>query len=155
MIVVLVGTSPYSFRRLVKAADEYAGRTSEEMFIQLGNTEYIPKNGQYKRFLFREELFRKLEMADLAIAQGGFGSIADCLKAGKKLVAVPRKPELREALHSQEELVRELEKAGRLIGVYKIADLPQAIDSARNTVFKNGQKHRINSLIRDFIEMHS
>jgi hypothetical protein len=34
--------------------------------------------------------------------------------AGKRVIAVPRKPELHEAPDRQEELVRELEKLGRI-----------------------------------------
>lgn len=155
MIVVLVGTNPYSFNRLVRAADDYAGRTGEQMFVQLGNTKYIPVNAHYKRFLQREDLIKKIEEADLVITQGGFGSIADCLRAGKKVVAVPRKPELNEAPDRQEDLVRELEKSGRLIGVFDIEDLPEAIEKAKKKDFKNAKKHRINRLISQFIETHS
>jgi UDP-N-acetylglucosamine transferase subunit ALG13 len=112
------------------------------------NTLAIP----YKRFLEKEEIFKKIEEADLIITQGGFGSIADCLKAGKKIVAVPRKPELKEAPDKQEELVRELERLGRLVGVYEIDTLPEAIKKARLTDFQQSGKQKISSIINTFIQ---
>lgn len=152
MILVLVGTNPYSFKRLVRAADEYAAASGERMFIQLGNTDYIPKHAQHKRFLEREELLSNIRKADLVITQGGFGSIADCLRENKRVVAVPRKPELNEAPDRQEELVRELDGLGRLVGVYDIADLPVAIKKAISIEFERSQKHSIGELVREFIK---
>jgi UDP-N-acetylglucosamine transferase subunit ALG13 len=152
MILVLVGTNPYSFDRMVRAVDEHARNSGEEIFVQLGNTDYVPQNAQYKRFLEKEEIFKKIEEADLIITQGGFGSIADCLKAGKKIVAVPRKPELKEAPDKQEELVRELERLGRLVGVYEIDTLPEAIKKARLTDFQQSGKQKISSIINTFIQ---
>jgi len=152
MILVLVGTNPYSFDRMVRAVDEYALDSGDDIFIQLGNTNYIPRNGQYKRFLDKEEVFAKIKEADLVITQGGFGSIADCLKQGKKVVAIPRKPELREAPDKQEELVREFEKLGRLVGVYEIENLPDAIKKAKSINFQPEEKRKIGRIINAFIQ---
>jgi UDP-N-acetylglucosamine transferase subunit ALG13 len=153
LILVLLGTNPYSFSRLAKAADEYAGAYNQEMFIQLGNTrDYAPKKARYQRFLGKQDLLKKIEEADLVVTQGGFGSIADCLLAGKTVVAVPRKPELKEAPDKQEELVRELEKLGRLIGVYEIENLPEAIKKAKLMDFQPSKKQKIGSIIKAFIQ---
>jgi UDP-N-acetylglucosamine transferase subunit ALG13 len=152
LILVLVGTSPYSFDRLISAVDEYAPRCEEEIFIQLGHTSYIPRNACYQRFLEKHVILEKIREASLVISQGGFGSIADCLRAGKRIVAVPRKPELKEAHHSQEELVRELERLGRLVGGYEIGELPEAIRKAKVAVFKPGTRHQIPDLINRFIK---
>jgi len=152
LITVLVGTNPYNFNRLVQFMDDYAKATGEEIFIQLGHTEYHPSFSRYERFLSKNELIEKVRQAEIVITQGGFGSIADCLIEGKKVIAVPRKPELNEAPDRQEELVRELEKQGRIIGVYEIENLPAAIELARNSNFEKGNAHRIPSLIREFIK---
>lgn len=135
----------------MKAIDDYAQISDEEIFIQLGNTIYIPRNAKYKRFIEREEILKKIRDASLVITQGGFGSIADCLREGKRIVAVPRKPELKEAPDRQEELVRELERLGRLVGVYEIGDLHEAIRTARSAVFSHGTNHKIPEIINQFI----
>jgi UDP-N-acetylglucosamine transferase subunit ALG13 len=153
LILVLLGTNPYSFSRLARAADEYADVYKKEMFIQLGNTrDYLPRNSQYKHFSGKQQLLKKIEEAEIVITQGGFGSIADCLLAGKKVVAVPRQPELNESPDQQEELVRELEKIGRVVGVYQIADLPNAIETAMKRETKKGEPNRISQLVTNFIK---
>jgi UDP-N-acetylglucosamine transferase subunit ALG13 len=154
LILVLLGTNPYSFFRLAKAVDSYAAESQEEIFIQLGYTQYSPLNAKYKRFLSKQELLNKINEAELTITQGGFGSIADCLLAGKKVIAVPRKPELKESPDRQEELVRELEKLDRLVGVYDIDQLADAIQKARNKELKNPDRHIISNLINKFIGMN-
>ena len=153
MILVLLGTNPYSFSRLAKAADEYAGKHNRKMFIQLGNTrDYTPTKAQHSHFLEKQLLLKKIDQAELVITQGGFGSIADCLLAGKKVVAVPRKPELKESPDQQEELVRELERIGRVIGVYQIDNLPGAIEAAQKRETKKGESNMIPALISKFLK---
>jgi len=151
LILVLLGTNPYSFYRLAKAADEYAAISKEEVFIQLGYTKFSPLNTKFKDFLSKQEIMNKIKQAEIIVTQGGFGSIADCLRVGKKVVAVPRKPEFKESPDRQEELVRELEKLGRLVGVYNIDELPEAVKMAKKQAFKQGETHLISNLINKFI----
>lgn len=123
--------------------------------MQIGHTEdYIPVHAKYEKFLSKPELLKKIGDAELVITQGGFGSIADCLLAGKKVIAVPRKPELQESPDRQEELVRELEKLGRVIGVYEIEELPQAIEVAESRDFQRGHKTTIPDLVWQFLKEH-
>lgn len=156
MILVILGTNPYSFSRLAKAADEYAVSTGKEVFIQLGNTrDYRPVNAQYDYFLSKQDLLEKINDAEIVVTQGGFGSIADCLLAGKKVIAVPRMPEFHEAPDRQEELVRELEKLGRLVGVYETKDLQKAIEAVGSMALKGECKTMIPRLIMQFLSEHS
>ena len=155
LILVLLGTNPYSFLRLAKAADEYAAKSGEEIFIQTGYTKYSPINAKFKDFLCKQEIMNKISKADIIVTQGGFGAIADCLRAGKKVVAVPRKPELKESPDYQEELVKELEKLGRLKGVYNINQLAKIIEEAKKEKFKKGNEHRISELVNNFIAVNS
>jgi len=154
LILVLLGTNPYDFSRLAKAIDLYAKQSGEQIFIQLGYTKYKPINSKYKKFLNKKELLKIINAADLIITQGGFGGIADCLRAEKKVIAVPRKPELNESPDRQIELVRELEKQGRLVGVYDIANLPAAIQMVKKIKFKNDNKNHISVIINQFIFMN-
>ena len=153
MILVLLGTNPYSFSRLARAMDEYAKASGKEVFIQLGNTaDFAPTTAGYERFLGKKELLEIVREAEVIVTQGGFGSVADCLLAGKRVVAVPRKPELGEAPDDQEELVRELERVGRVTGVYDIGELPSAILGAEAKAVVAGTPSRIPGLIARFIE---
>lgn len=152
LILALLGTNPYNFSRLAEAVDRYAGESGEEIFIQLGHTDYLPQHAKYERFLNKDDLLKKVNEADIVITQGGFGSIADCLRENKKVVAVPRKPALKEAPDDQEELVRELEKLGRLLAVYEIEKLPETVEKAKAFEPQRYGKHKIGILINQFIQ---
>ena len=131
MIVVLTGTGPDSFDRLVRPVDELAQYNGWDVFIQLGHTHFEPKHCQYERFVERDVLLRMIEEADLIITQGGYGSIRDALLFNKPIVAVPRDPTLHESPDYQDEIVRAMEQKGYLIGVYDITQLEIAIQKAR------------------------
>jgi UDP-N-acetylglucosamine transferase subunit ALG13 len=151
VIVVLVGTNPYSFERLVKKVDELANANSWDVFIQLGNTAYVPRHCDFERFITKDELVKKISAADAVICHGGFGSIRDVLACGKPVIAVPRKPQLGESNDVQEELVRELEKEGRVLAVYDIERLQETIELAKSFVSSGSPGHRIPQLIQEFL----
>lgn len=155
MILVLFGTNPYSFDRLSKGIENYAKISKEKMIAQLGNTNYEPKGIECFNFIARDKLYALIDQAELVIAQGGYGSIMDCIERGKRIVAVPRKRELNECKDDglgQEELVRELDKEGKLVGVYDINDLPKMIEKARRLHFSLSVNDKIQSLILDFVK---
>lgn len=152
MILVLLGTNPYSFERLARAVDELAARHGWDVFIQMGNTPYQPKHCQYATFLPRAEVAAKARECELMIVQGGTGSIHEGLAAGKPVVAVPRRPQLGESQDYQEDLVRAMEAQGRLLGVYEIDQLEVVIERARSFRAAPGPGNRISSLVRDYLE---
>ncbi len=134
MILVLLGTNPYSFSRLIEAVDCYAANTGEKIIIQLGYSTLQPKNLHFFDFKSHDEILELIQSADLIIAHGGYGTIYDCLVQKKKVIAVPRKRELNEAMDlglGQLELVQYLEKKNRVIGLYDVKDLATKIGEAK------------------------
>ena len=131
MIVALFGTSPHRFDRLMNALDSLADSIDETIFVQAGHTP-IP-SGRLKGvgFLHPAELDQKIQGASLVISQGGFGSMADVLRAGVPLIAIPRLAVLGEAKGDQDVLVQALEEKGALTAVHDLELLPDAIESAR------------------------
>lgn len=151
-IVVMLGTNPYSFDRLVRPLDELAGKKQWEVFVQLGHTSYRPRHCKFELFVSRSELIDRIRAADLVICHGGFGSIRDALSFGKPVLAVPRQPEFQESQDCQEEMVREMEEQGYLIGVYDISELSAAVDKAYGFMPTSARKSKIPGLIQAFIE---
>lgn len=151
MIVALVGTNPYSFDRMVRPLDEAAGRNGWDVFVQLGHTRYEPRHCKFERFLDRGRLLGLIEEAELLVTQGGFGSIREALQFTKPIVAVPRKPQLNESQDHQEELVRELEAMGYVIGVYDASQLEGAIEKARTFIPASRKKSQIPHIIGKFL----
>jgi len=92
MIFVTLGSQKFQFNRLLKAIDEQIknGKISEEVFAQIGYSNYKPQNYKYKDFLNRDEFSKVMSKADIIITHGGTGAIIGAVKKGKKVIAVPR-----------------------------------------------------------------
>lgn len=158
MILVLFGTSPYSFDRLASAVQELAASSHEEIIAQIGHTKLESDKVECFKFIPRSELKAVIQKADIVVTQGGFGSIADCLECRKKVVAVPRKVEYGEMKDKeglgQEELIRELEKQGKLVGAYDLKNLQQAINKAKELETASASASRIPEMVLNYVRRH-
>ena len=153
MILVLLGTVPNNFDRLLIEVDRIAKKSKKKFIVQLGNSKYKPKNVSFFNFKNKEKILEYIKKAEIIISQGGFGSLYDCLQNRKKVVAVPRLKRFNEhATEHQMELVEALEKKGRIIAVYSIEDLESAIQKAYAFQPNNPEIHQIPELVREFIE---
>lgn len=92
MIFLTLGSQKFQFNRLLNKIDELIdeGIIKEEVFAQIGASDYVPRNYPYKDFLNRDEFGRYTEVCDLFITHGGTGAIIGAVKKGKKVIAVPR-----------------------------------------------------------------
>ena len=88
MIFITLGSQKFQFNRLLKAVDEIA--VDDEIFAQIGYSDYKPQHYEYKEFLDRDEFERMMSKADIVITHGGTGAIIEAVKKGKKVIAVPR-----------------------------------------------------------------
>lgn len=96
MIFVTVGAQ-MPFDRLVKVVDQWAGeRGRDDVFAQIGLTDYIPTNIQWKPFLSTEEFKQRYEDARVIVAHAGTGSIITALQLGKPILIMPRRASLHE-----------------------------------------------------------
>ena len=96
VIFVTVGAQ-MSFDRLVKTVDQWArehGR--DDVFAQIGPTDYRPSNMQWTPFLSTEEFKQRYEAAKVIVAHAGTGSIITALQMGKPILIMPRRASLRE-----------------------------------------------------------
>lgn len=92
MIFVTLGSQKFQFDRLLKALDQLvkAGDITDEIFAQIGYSEYEPKYFSFSRFVDREEYGKCMDGSDIVITHGGTGAIVGAVKKGKKVIAVPR-----------------------------------------------------------------
>lgn len=97
MIFLSVGTERFPFDRLVQAADKIQERLAgEPVFIQLGQSQVLPKQCEWSRFLSFPEFRSRLSEARMVITHAGVGTILLCLQNGKIPIAVPRRKKLGE-----------------------------------------------------------
>lgn len=92
MIFVTLGSQKFQFNRLLKELDKLIeeGVIEEDVFAQIGYSDYLPRNYKYKDFLSRDEFMQWEGKADIVITHGGTGAIIGAVKKGKKVIAVPR-----------------------------------------------------------------
>lgn len=96
MIFVTVGAQ-MPFDRLVKTVDRWARENGrDDVFAQIGQSEYRPSHMQWTRFLDPEEFKGKYEAAKVIVAHAGTGSIITALQLGKPVLVMPRRANLRE-----------------------------------------------------------
>lgn len=112
---ILVITGMHSdFERLVKKMDEIAGKIDEKVIIQIGNTEYEPKNAEYFRFKDYDEIKKLIKDAKVVICPGAM-TILDSLVMGTPVITVPRLEQFGEHLNDHQlTFARKLEENGHV-----------------------------------------
>lgn len=91
MILVSVGTFVRGFDALVEAADVAVRALDIEGFAQIGHSAVHPRHLAWARFLPEAELCRRLRRADVVVCHGGMGILGQAMRAGRPIVAVPRR----------------------------------------------------------------
>ena len=157
MIFITLGSQKFQFNRLLKAVDEQKadGKIKDEIFAQIGVSDYRPLRYQYKAFLNRDEFADEMSRADIVITHGGTGAIIGAVKQGKKVIAVPRLKEYGEHVDDhQMQLIEEFKELGLICECKDCSEIWKAVEIARNTEYKKYQSntHRIIKSIEDFIE---
>ena len=96
-IFVNVG-STYSFDRLIKKMDTLGKYSKYSIFLQIGKTEYQPKNCKYSNFLNNSEFEKMIDWADIVVSHAGVGSIIEIVKHKKNILLFPRLKKFGEAV---------------------------------------------------------
>ncbi|MDH7508576.1 MAG: PssE/Cps14G family polysaccharide biosynthesis glycosyltransferase [Methanomassiliicoccales archaeon] len=129
MIFVTVGTHNQGFERLIKKMDEIAGKIDQEVVMQIGSTDYEPKNAKWFKFIESEDdVLGYYEKADVIVAHAGAGTLLTALSLGKRVIVVPRLKKFEEHIDDQQiELAEALSREGKIIAVYDIEELERAL----------------------------
>ena len=135
MIFVTVGTHEQQFDRLVRAVDELRAdeMINEPVFVQTGYCTFEPKHCEHSKFLSFKRMGEMMAQAEVVVTHGGPSSFIEAMAAGKVPVVVPRRGDLGEHVNDhQADFVRIVaERQGGIVPVYDVADLPEAINLAR------------------------
>lgn len=86
MIFVTLGSQKFQFNRLLKEIDILVKEKiiKDDVFAQIGYSDYLPQNYQYKKFLNRDEFAEMEGKADVVITHGGTGAIIGAVKKARK-----------------------------------------------------------------------
>lgn len=129
MIFLTVGTQ-FPFDRLVRAVDEAFdnGLVGEEVFAQIGETSYRPRNFESVASLGKKVFDERLKQASSIISHAGIGTITMALDNHKPLLVMPRLKKYGEIVNDhQVAIARKFEELGYLLVAYQEQQFPQKI----------------------------
>ena len=157
MIFVTLGSQKFQFNRLLQAVDELIEQSviTDDVFAQVGYSDYEPKHFAYQKFLDRDEFSAVMDRADIVITHGGTGAIIGAVKKGKKVIAVPRLARYGEHVDDHQlQLIGQFEELN-LIYACEDMDFAKAIGVVKGTTYekyKSNTQEMIKS-IEEYIEL--
>ncbi len=157
MIFVILGTQDKEFTRLLKSTENEIkkGNITEEVIVQAGCTKYSSDKMKIFDLVSMEKFNDYLQKANLIITHGGYGTITNALKYGKKVIACPRLKMYKEHTNDhQKEILDAYEKEGYILYLRDENELGLLLEKAKK--FKP-KKYKDNSdniikIVTDFID---
>ncbi len=96
MIFVTVGAQ-MPFDRLIRAVDAWTGeRGRQDVFAQIGPTDYRPEHMEWTKFLNPPEFNACFRDCTAVVAHAGMGTLITALELGKPILVMPRRADLHE-----------------------------------------------------------
>lgn len=136
MILVTLGTQKFEMNRLVEAVDRLATHIEEEIFVQKGNSTYIPQNCKYADFVDTKKFAEMIEACSVLITHSGVGSIMTGIRHHRPVIVVPRLSKYKEHVDDhQEQIAEAFANKNCVLYCKDLEDLPSLIDEARNHSF--------------------
>lgn len=130
MIFVCLGTQDFQFDRLLEKLDQLIERKviQEEVFAQVGYSNYVPLRYGYKKFINFDEFDACLDNCNFVITHGGTGTIIKAIRKGKKVIAVPRLKKYGEHVDDhQKEIIETFREKNLVCGLDDLEQLEEAI----------------------------
>jgi len=142
MILVISGLTR-GFPRLIKKMDEISKFLDEEVVIQLGKTDFVPKHAEYFTYVDEEDYINLLERARLIICHAGIGTILTAYEYDTPFIIVPRLQKYQEHFDDhQMEIAKKLDEEGIGSVVYDVENLETAINKIDEKKMKKLDKEK-------------
>ena len=140
-IFITLGSQKFQFNRLLIAVDKLCEKKiicGEDVFAQIGYSDYVPQNYRYNNFLDREEFSMEMGKADIVITHGGTGAIIGAVKKEKKVIAVPRLAKYGEHVDDHQlQLIKQFDDLNLICPCRDTDELAEAIETVKHEF----QKH--------------
>lgn len=157
MIFVAVGTQKFSLNRLLKQIDELiqTGKIKEEVFAQIGHSDYKPQNYKYKDFIGKEEFDKVVEQCDVLITHSGVGTIISGLNRNKPIILYPRLAKYKEHVDDHQlEIAQSFFDKNFVLLCNENDDLSELVEKSKVHKFDKykSQRENVVSNIIDFLD---
>lgn len=156
MIFVTLGSQKFQFNRLLMELDKLKenGKIQEEIYAQIGYSDYKPKNYTSRRFFDQTEFKKYMNESSLVISHGGTGAIVTALKMKKKVIAVPRLTKFSEHVDNHQlQIVNEFKEMNLVLSCIEMKKLNSLIAKAQDRNFHEFKSatHEVVDSIEQFI----
>jgi len=156
VIFVTVGAQ-MPFDRLIKTVDDWAmTRNEDNIFFQIGASEFRPTSMQWTKFLTPSEFNEKFSTAKVVVSHAGTGSIITALQLGKPILIMPRKADLRETRNDHQiATAKRFQQFPSVAVAWDELDLAKKLDklgeiSGKQTIGNNASPELLSAL-REFV----
>ena len=132
MVFVTLGTQDKPFTRLLEMVDKAIidGLITDEVIVQAGITKYESNNMKIFDFTNNDEMLYYISNAKYVITHGGVGTIFNCLKNDKKVIAIPRLSKYKEHHNDHQlEVIKEFSDKGYILDGSNLEDAINKVDS--------------------------
>ena len=149
MIFITLGSQKFQFNRLLKEIDRLIDEEiiKEEVFAQIGYSDYLPRNYEYKQFMDRDKFNDYIDQSDLVITHGGTGAIMGAIKEGKKVIAIPRLSKYGEHVDDHQlQIINEFEQMNLIIPCLNIEELGELYERRDQYILEEYHSHKENIL---------
>lgn len=158
MIFITLGSQKFQFNRILMEIDRLLelGKINDEVFAQIGYSDYKPQNYKYKNFLDRIEFISNINKSNIIITHGGTGAIVNAIKNGKKVIAVPRLKKFDEHVDDHQLQITAQFKESMLIeSITDIKDLENALKKIDTISFEKyvSNTDKVIQSIDEFIKL--
>lgn len=133
MILVTVGTQA-PFDRLIQTVDEWAAEENRtDVFAQIADSDLIPNQVEWEKFLTPQAMQERLEAATLIISHAGIGTILSALRLRKPILILPRVAALGEQRNDHQlATARRFSESGVITAAYDEEDLKRQLRKLDN-----------------------
>lgn len=131
MIFITLGSQKFQFNRLLETVDILIDKKAitDEVFAQIGYSDYKPRNYKYQEFLDRDEFVEWEEKCDILITHGGTGAIIGAVKKGKRVIAVPRLAKYGEHVDDHQiQIIEQFKNQNLICGLDSCRELEEALE---------------------------
>ena len=156
MIFVALGTQKFPFNRLLKGIDDLIGQglLEEDVFAQIGHSDYVPRNYRYKDFLTKDDFQANISNCDILITHSGVATIITGMKLEKAVVVVPRFARYGEHVDDHQLQIAESFSDKNLVLMCRnMEDLAEIVNRARTHQFAKyeSQQDRVIRTVREYL----
>ena len=138
MIFITLGSQKFQFNRMLIEIDKLIEekKITDDVFAQIGASDYKPKNFKYKNFLTQDEFKEYMKSANLVITHAGTGAIVTALKNDKLVIAIPRLAKFGEHVDDHQlQIIDEFKELNFIEPVYNIEQLADALELVKKNKY--------------------